>query len=78
MSIAESSADAQIGLPSNKRSAKRISASYEDLSECAQRLRAGDLVSFPTETVYVSPKSGGSFFKINFMIRAKEIFDFRV
>ena len=32
--------------------ARRVAATPHSLSECGDRLRAGDLVSFPTETVY--------------------------
>ena len=33
-------------------SARRVAATPHSLSECGDRLRSGDLVSFPTETVY--------------------------
>ena len=33
--------------------AQRVDASNESLMKCAERLRSGELVSFPTETVYV-------------------------
>ncbi|KAL7532699.1 hypothetical protein ACHAXR_005289, partial [Thalassiosira sp. AJA248-18] len=32
--------------------AKQVSATQQSLNQCGERLRAGELVSFPTETVY--------------------------
>ena len=37
----------------DKMKGRRVGSSNESLVECAARLRSGDLVAFPTETVYV-------------------------
>ena len=45
-------APAGAGAGAESVEAKRVPATPHSLSECGDRLRAGDLVSFPTETVY--------------------------
>ena len=46
--------DDTVAAPADAQSvqARRVAATPHSLTECGDRLRAGDLVSFPTETVY--------------------------
>ena len=44
----------------NSMKGQRVEASHDSLMGCALRLREGNLVAFPTETVYVSSEVGSA------------------